>query len=124
VLVWIQKHDYSYEESEILTSDEAIKIFEGYDWAQEIVQVEEIEGKDCPPGFGVVSEKGKILHIVPSESGECMIHFHYPEKKRFLILFSGTVQSTITLEQVSWKESVGYIELIFQGNLNQDEFGI
>ena len=55
MLVWIQKHDYSYDESEVDSPAEAIEKFVGFDWAKEIIEVKESEGKDCPPGFGVVS---------------------------------------------------------------------
>ena len=124
MLVWIQKHDYSYDESHVDSAAEAIEKFVGFDWAQEIIQIKESEGEDCPPGFGVVSEDGKILHIVPDAEGECMVHFHYPEKKRFLLIFSGTVRSTQTREHVSLEESVKYIERFFQGNLDKYKFEI
>lgn len=122
MLVWIQRHDYTYEELQVDTAAEAVEAFESFDWAEEIVQVKESDDESCPPGFGMVTAEGCILHIVPGEEGDCLVHFHYPEKKRFLLLFSGTVRSTLTRIDVSWEESVQLIENMFEGNLDPESF--
>jgi len=113
MIVWIQRHDYAYEELPAATAGEAAEAFRNVDWAGEIRQAGESGAEACPPGFGVVTDEGYILHLVPDESGEYLMHFHYPRKRRFLLLFSGHVRETITRDGVDRDTCLLLIESMF-----------
>ncbi len=113
MIVWIQRHDFQYEELPAATAGEAVAAFEAFDWASEIRKSAESGEEACPPGFGVVTDEGLILHLVPRDSGECMMHFHYPRKRRFLLLFSGHVRETVTREGVDRETCLLLIESMF-----------
>lgn len=119
MLVWIQRHDFSYEELSINSSKEAIAAFQDYDWKKEYSSFNETSEECCPPGFGIVSEDRYILHLCPDDSGSCLIHFHYPVREKVLFFFTRDNEKVITRESVSWDEGILLIERMFLGNLEE-----
>jgi len=119
MIVWIQRHDFSYEELPISTYQQAVDAFEEFDWAEEILKEKELEEETCPPGFGIVSDDGHVLHLVPKETGECLIHFHYPHTEKYLFIFTRNLKKTITKENASWGESVLLMEQMFHADLDK-----
>ena len=119
MIIWIQRHDYSYEELGINTPEKAVGAFEEFDWSDEIQKGKESEEDSCSPGFGIVSDDRYVLHLCPRDSGDCLIHFHYPHKEKYLFLFARDTQKTITRENISWEDGVLLIEQMFIGNWDQ-----
>lgn len=77
---WIQRSDYSSEETTIFSVDEAAEILRRFDWKAEISREEmaRAQGDDCcPAGLGLVSDSGQILHIIPGRDGMATVHYHY-----------------------------------------------
>ena len=84
---WIQRADFSAEDLEAVSPAELCSAFERHDWAGEerFRQSLESEGKEwCPPGFGLVPDDGRLLHICPGDKGSAQYHYHYPERRRVL----------------------------------------
>ena len=119
MIIWIQRHDFSYEELNINSSEEAVNAFENFDWKTELLNLEESEEEVCPPGFGIVADDGHILHLCPKESGECLTHFHYPKKERILFFFKRKTLGTITRENFPWDNGILLIRRMFLGDLGE-----
>jgi hypothetical protein len=84
---WIQRHDYSSEETDLASAAEAEGLFRAFDWKSEIQLEDEARAGDidcCPPGMGLVSnDKRNILHIVPTGGSVLMVHFMYSGAKKW-----------------------------------------
>lgn len=99
VKYWIQRADFEASEGATSSAGEAIRIFEAQDWPKELNYQAEMEaaGSDCcPPGFGLVADDGRILHLCPEPGGPLLCHYHFPEEYRLFGLFRRRRQATLS----------------------------
>jgi len=89
---WIQKADYTVDERNDVTLEQALEMFSEFDWKSELARVEhDSDGKlDCPPGIGISNSMNltrpgsRLLHICPNDEATCFINHHVTSPRRLL----------------------------------------
>ncbi len=79
---WLQRHDLSSTEFDVVDSDAAIRILLEFDWRAERELQARKDGDTCDPGLGLIVGDGHILHLCPDGAGRCLVHFHQPTRGR------------------------------------------
>jgi hypothetical protein len=67
----------------------------------------------APPGLGLVTEGGEILHICPGNDGRCIVHFHFSSTRKLFGLFSRRVDLVKTFTHVSLDKTRQMIDAFF-----------
>lgn len=91
---WIQKADYTTDECDDVTLDEALRMFTELDWSAELANVDaDSDGKrDCPPGIGISNSMdltkpgSRLIHICPNDEATCFINHHVTSPRRLLLV--------------------------------------
>jgi hypothetical protein len=118
---WIQKADLSAQDFQPITSFEAVKIFQNYDWNSELSNRRQLEedGKDfCDPGIGFVSSDQRILHVCPLDSHNAYFHYHFMKQSKFLGLIPNNHQVTYSNMRVEINLIREAIENFYVNNHN------
>jgi len=117
--VWIQKHDFESDSFEFELADEVNLLYDEYDWNSEIEKQKNCENESCDPGMGLVVGDGHTLHVCPNEEGMALVFFDYPERSKFLGIFSSTKQKCLRRGAVSRDKVHQLVHLLFQGQYEQ-----
>ena len=97
---WIQRADFTSEESQASGATELQRVFRSRRWSVELELEKSRESageSSCPPGLGIVPGDGRILHLCPSDT-DLLVHYHFPETKRVLGLFTTRRERVVTSE--------------------------
>ncbi|HLM54361.1 MAG TPA: hypothetical protein VK325_12415, partial [Pseudoxanthomonas sp.] len=84
---WIQHADFSTTDGTPVSLAEALEVFHGHDWTEEMDQARRmIESRIpdvCPPGIGyfVVNQEDQLLHVLPKTWDSVEISCSYPVEK-------------------------------------------
>ena len=116
--VWIQRHDLSHSDLHDGTIESAKRALFDFDWESELQKLDRADQpKDdvCPPGIGFVSDDKRILHIMPSRRSLSNYHYHFPERKKLLGLFSITQEETVTVMDLPDEYRETIIERHYEG---------
>ena len=119
MMMWIQLHDLSNKEMEGATKEQAEQALSTFDWKGELSKEKESEDETCPPGLGLVSDEGEILHICPINSESCFIHYHYFTSKKLLGFIPITGQENHFIETCSITKATELIRYHFNGNAEE-----
>ena len=114
---WIQHADFSTDEFEPATLDEAIQAFEAHDWTaeNELRATREAAGEEwCPPGIGY-DQAGRILHICPEPGESALVHYHFSTDRSLFGLLRRRVQDSRTSEGVSVEKVPELIRRFYNG---------
>lgn len=112
---WLQRHDLSAAEFEVVDAAAAIRILREFDWRAERELQTRNAGATCDPGLGLMVGDGHILHLCPNDDGRCLVHFHQPVRSR--IPWFGRSRKTVK----SWRAvppelAERMVEHLFNGN--------
>ena len=110
---WLQKHDLSSEEFDISDAASAKKALRDFDWQCELNRQAQATSETCPPGLGLVTEGGEILHICPGNDVRCIVHFHFSSTRKLFGLFSRRVDLVKTFTHVSLDKTRQMIDAFF-----------
>jgi hypothetical protein len=112
---WLQRHDQSAAEFEVVDAAAAIRILGEFDWRAERELQAQNPGDTCDPGLGLMVGDGHLLHLCPDGDGCCLVHFHQPARSR--ILWFGRSRKTVQSWRAVPPELAGrMIEDLFNGN--------
>ena len=89
---WIQKADYTADERDDVTLDEALRMFAECAWPAELANVDIDSGgkRDCTPGIGISNSMdlrkpaSRLIHICPNDESTCFINHHVTSPRRTL----------------------------------------
>ena len=84
---WSQHADLSADDHDSVDLTEALQAYRAHDWSREVeeqTRLEQAGTENCPPGIGFVPGDGRILHICPGPDGDCLVHYHFTARRRFL----------------------------------------
>ena len=105
---WIQKHDYSAEDTSDVTVEQAVAAYLEFDWRPELAAYDETdEGRNCPPGIGIhngydgSNPEAMLLHICPRDETTVFFNFHRRSQSRFLGLWQTSSEDTDYAERVA-----------------------
>ncbi len=115
--MWIQKVDYSSEETNNISKDTAKELLKSYDWEAE--NSLKSEDNDCDPGFGLIAEDGNLLHICPQDNSECYVNFEYKVGKKLLGILPLKVSKNHHIKSCSLVDAVKLIDYLFDGNIEE-----
>ncbi len=116
--VWIQRSDFSSEDSVVASADEAVARLLAFDWKAEVQREEQAlaDGEDCcPAGMGLVAEYGDILHIIPQAEGSAMIHYHYSSPRSVLGILKWQQAHNLTVHGFPTSGLLALMRLHFEG---------
>ncbi len=116
--VWIQLHDFSSEDLKDPSSENALKLYNEFDWDSEILKEENANAEGiecCDPGMGFVSDDHSILHLVPTSTG-AMVHYHFRKAGRFLGLFPTVRDEAISVTDYPSEEIQDLVLEHYRGN--------
>ena len=113
--MWIQSHDFSSEEMDGATAEQAKTALATFDWLSEIEKQNQSGDENCDPGLGLISNDGSILHICPRDKESCSIHYHYPTSKKVLGFIPVTSQESHYIEKYSMAKATELIDHHFDG---------
>ncbi|WP_136080448.1 hypothetical protein [Pontiella desulfatans] len=114
--MWIQQHDFTSEEVDGATKEQAKKALATFDWQSEILKEKESKEETCPSGLGLISDSNEILHICPRASESCLVHYHYSTQKKLLGFIPVKNQGSHFVESCSIAKAMDLIDHHFDGN--------
>lgn len=110
---WIQKENLESVEFEAPDSTAARRVLREVDWTWTCEP--QVPGDIDPPGLGLMAGDGHILQIFPDAEGQCMVHFHFPNRVKVLGLIPWTVQEVRTVTGISLGDAETMVESMFRG---------
>lgn len=112
---WLQRHDFSAAEFEVVDANAAIRILREFDWRAERELQARHAGDTCDPGLGLMVGDGHILHLCPNDDDCCLIHFHQPVQSR-IPWFGRSRKKVQRWQDVPLELAGRMIESLFSGN--------
>lgn len=116
--VWFQSADFTTVEDTV-SSDGLKARFMAHPWSAELERQRRLEAggvENCDPGFGILPDDGRILHLCPRSDSTVYCHYHYRPARKLLGLFTLSGRH----ELLSWSEpglqsAAGLIDLFVTG---------
>ncbi len=124
--LWIQKHDYSTEDTENVSLNQAISAFNDFDWESELKSITDTpeNDEDCSPGIGYhngfgSNSDGMLLHICPIDADTIFFNFHYPMFRKFLGLVPYRIKKVHYVATYPRNKVEALIRYLFNGQIER-----
>ena len=121
---WIQKTDYSAEEFQVSSKEQAINDFLKYDWQTELKKYNESDDSlNCSTGFGLHdglkdgTNFTTLLHICPIDKNQVFFNLHYQVENKFLGIFKYKSNEIFYKNEVSYNDVIKIIGLFYDSNV-------
>ena len=122
--LWIQRHDYSSDETENVSPQQALRAWESFDWAAELAAYDESdEQRNCPPGFGLhdgysgSKRQGALLHVCPIDPDFVFLNYHHMVEGKLLGLIPTRGESIEHVERFPLRDVPELIRLFCAGQV-------
>lgn len=116
--VWFQSADFTTVEDTV-SSDGLKARFMAHPWSAELERQRRFDAEgveSCDPGFGIVPDDGRILHLCPRPDSTVYCHYHYRPARRFLGLFTlGGRPELLSWSEPGLQSAAGLIDLFVAG---------
>ena len=118
----IQRHDFTAEEKKGVPVDEAIRIFETFDWDAELGKYDkENTEKNCPPNMGIGNgcniledRDAVLLQICVEDQSSVSLMFVFPRKAKLLGLFPVVKRTEVTVGSFPRNRVPELIQLLYR----------
>lgn len=120
--VWFQSADFTATDA-VVSPDMLKDRFITHSWSAELDRQRQLEAQgveNCDPGFGIVPDDGRILHLCPRPDSTVYCHYHSRPFRKFLGFFtlSGRLE-LLSWSEPSLKSAAGLIDLFVAGQHEQ-----
>ncbi|MCM8538629.1 MAG: hypothetical protein NE334_21990 [Lentisphaeraceae bacterium] len=113
---WIQSKDFTSKEFKNSSEEQALELFINHNWQEELVDFDEYDENQCPPGLGLIHSNGSILHLCPNQDISSVIHYSYTEAKKLLGFIPSNNHHNFTALNVSKADSLKLITLHYKND--------